>query len=237
VDELSENTLDDLRAIEKILKINFKNKKLLLQAITHSSYKPDEDNFPDMTPDYVTLEHLGDAVMRYYLLRLMALRSESVALVELMQNKETLLTNKMFSEICTELGIAKFVRCSALAIERNPKILADVLEAIFGAYDLDQGPEAGIALFKRMFGKKLTDMADSDLLILRKEMKDLGIELHLELAVDTREYTRYFETRVLANGHQISYAKSRHEPSSVITSLKEAIATLKFRKSAQLSAS
>ena len=47
--------MSTLKNLQKKIKINFKNEKILLQAITHKSYDPNNN--------YENLEFLGDRVL------------------------------------------------------------------------------------------------------------------------------------------------------------------------------
>ena len=123
-----------IKELQKILKINFKNKDLIEQAITHKSY--------NQKNNYEKLEFLGDRVLGLII---------SKKLLEIYSHeKEGVLDKKLASlvnktkcfEVAKSLELEKFVfvgnnRKKILKIEN--KIVSDCCEALIGAIYLDQG--------------------------------------------------------------------------------------------------
>ena len=118
----------------KKLGINIKNKKLLMEAITHTSY----DN-EHKTGNYERLEFLGDAILE-------AVTSEYFYLNttykegEMTKHRANYVCEKALATYAKELGIDKHIRLGHGQINNlNDTIIADVFEAIIGAIYLDQG--------------------------------------------------------------------------------------------------
>ena len=124
-----------LSSFEKKLKINFKNKDLLIKSLTHKSYDAINNN--------EKLEFLGDRILGFVI---------SKKLIELYPNqKEGVLDKKLASlvnknqclEVAKNIGLEKFLlignKKNNAKIEN--KILADSIEALIGAIYYDKGFE------------------------------------------------------------------------------------------------
>lgn len=135
--------MKELSVLENKLDIKFKNKDLLLQALTHRSYI--NENPAAGLEHNERLEFLGDAVLELVV---------TEDLYENYQNPEGELTNwraalvraEMLSRVAGNLGLNDCLRLSrgeAKDVGRARQyILANALEALIGAIYLDQGYEA-----------------------------------------------------------------------------------------------
>ena len=125
-----------INKLQKILKINFNDIYLLIQAITHKSYNAKKN--------YEILEFLGDRVLGLTI---------SNKLIELYPNEKVGILDKRFSNLvnkntCYDVGkklkLNEFVlvgnsKKKILKIEN--KIISDTCESIIGAIYLDKGFE------------------------------------------------------------------------------------------------
>ena len=122
-----------IKKIEDIIKLNFKDKKLLVQAFTHKSHDP--------KINYEKLEFLGDRVLGLTI---------SKKLLELYPNvSEGILDKKLASlvnkNVCLKIG--KSLKLQNFILVGNPKknnqienkIISDCCEALIGAIYLDKG--------------------------------------------------------------------------------------------------
>ena len=125
-----------LISLEKKLKIKFKNKKLLDNALTHKSY--------DSSYNYEKLEFLGD--------RVLGLIISKTLLKKFPGEKEGILDKKLASlvnknkcyEIGKDLNLKSFIKVGNVKkkiTNAEKKIISDCIEAIIGAIYLDKGIE------------------------------------------------------------------------------------------------
>ena len=124
----------NLKKLEEIIKINFKDKKLLLKSITHKSFNEKNNN--------EKLEFLGDRVIGLAI---------SKKLINLYPNENEGIIDKKFSnlvnkktchKIAIQLKLKSFIRTgnSFKKIKSSDdKILSDCCEALIGAIYIDQG--------------------------------------------------------------------------------------------------
>ena len=124
----------DYLNLEKKLKLNFKNKNLLIKSLTHKSYDKQNNN--------EKLEFLGDRVLGL----VMAKR-----LLEIYPNEKegtldkkfaSLVNKKTCLEIAQNLELEKFVLTFNVKKKNNiieDKVLADSCEALIGSIYLEKG--------------------------------------------------------------------------------------------------
>ena len=120
--------------LEKKIKINFKNKNLLIKSLTHKSFNKENN--------YEKLEFLGDRVLGLII---------SKKLLEIYPNEKEGILDKKFASLVNKktcLQIAKKINLDkyilTLDIKRKKdfiedKVLADSLEALIGSIYLDKG--------------------------------------------------------------------------------------------------
>ena len=128
--------MDKIKILQRKIKIDFKNEKILLQAITHKSFDPNNN--------YENLEFLGDRVLGLVV---------SKKLFELFPNEKVGSLDKKLASLvnknkCLEVGnsinLKEFVITGNSKSSKNiveNKIISDCCEAIIGAIYLDRGFE------------------------------------------------------------------------------------------------
>lgn len=145
-----------LRELEKRLGYRFRNRALLLAALTHPSYR--FEHAAEAT-DNQRLEYLGDAV-----LGLLAAQYAFERHAEADEGRLTILrsqvaSGKSLAELARAIGLGDWLRMGK-GEERSggrdrAGMLADGMEAIFGAAWVDGGLRAGNRLFLRLIAPRL----------------------------------------------------------------------------------
>ena len=122
------------QALEKKIKINFKNKNLLIKSLTHKSF--DKEN------NYEKIEFLGDRVLGLVMAK---------KLLEIYPDEREGILDKKFASLVNKktcLEIAKKIELNKYILTLNvknkkisveDKVLADSCEALMGAIYLDKG--------------------------------------------------------------------------------------------------
>ena len=131
-------TIFDYSSIEKIIKVSFKNKKLLFTAFTHSSYANE-----NKIESNERLEFLGDSVLQYTV-TMKLYNDYSLAEGELTKFRQKLVSEEPLAFIIEELGLDKYIlkgKGEARNKFDSKSIKADLFESIVGAICLDQGVE------------------------------------------------------------------------------------------------
>ena len=122
------------KTIENNIKINFNNKKLLIQSLTHKSYNEKYNN--------EKLEFLGDRVIGLVIAKklLSLYPNENEGVID--KKFSYLVNKKTCGQIGRQLNLKNFIKTgnSLRNLRSNDeKIISDCCESIIGALYLDQG--------------------------------------------------------------------------------------------------
>jgi len=138
------------QTLEKRLKINFKDKDLLIRSLTHKSFSKEYNN--------EKLEFLGDRVLGLVMAK---------KLLEIYPNEKEGILDKKFSSLVNKktcLEIAKKIELQeyvlTLSSKKNgeiieDKVLADSCEALIGSIYLDKGFEVVEKFILNLWSKNL----------------------------------------------------------------------------------
>jgi ribonuclease-3 len=133
--------MNDLKELEKVLDIKFKNPDLLTEAITHRSFL--NENPKEKVSHNERFEFLGDAVLELIVTEFLFNNYPEKNEGELTALRAALVNSNMLSEISSKLKLGKFLRVSKGEAKGSGKgkqfISADAVEALIGAIYLDQG--------------------------------------------------------------------------------------------------
>jgi ribonuclease-3 len=131
-----------LDELENRIGYEFKNKKFLKVALTHSSYANESGG---RLSSYERLEFLGDSVLGLVTSNYIFKNFPDLPEGDLTKLRASLVCEKQLCVFSNKIGISKFMKLSRG--ERNsggqnrPSILADIFEAISAAIYLDSGME------------------------------------------------------------------------------------------------
>lgn len=147
----------------KLLAHEFANIALLQQALTHRSFG---------SPNNERLEFLGDSVLNCCVAKLLYERFPKLSEGELSRVRASLVKQQSLADIAQVLSLGDYLKLGEGELKsggfRRPSILADALEAIFGAVLLDSGFDAA---FKVIAGLYTPIIESIDPLSLSKDPK------------------------------------------------------------------
>lgn len=149
-----------MNGLEQKLNYTFKNKRLLMGALAHSSYA-NESKLPEGSNE--RLEFLGDSVLSLIVSEHIFENYRELPEGELTKIRAALVCEKSLYEFAKEIDLGNFLllgKGEALSggAER-PSILADAFEAVLAAIYLDGGIEPAREHILRFIDKKLNCMA------------------------------------------------------------------------------
>src|SRR6476661_10803859 len=120
--------------LESRLRYEFRNAELLRQAMTHRSHSATHNE---------RLEFLGDSILNCVVASLLFERYIKIDEGDLSRLRANLVKQQSLYEIAQRLELSQFLRLGEGELKsggfRRPSILADTLEALFGAIFLDAG--------------------------------------------------------------------------------------------------
>ena len=133
----------DIEKFEKLIGYTFRDKALITQAFTHSSFVNEQKI--GKKPDYERLEFLGDAILEMissaYLFRTFPEKKEG----EMSKMRASLVCEGALAYDSNALDLREYIQLGkgeeATGGRNKESIIADVMEAVIGALFLDGGIE------------------------------------------------------------------------------------------------
>ena len=139
----------------KTLEYRFNDTDLLRQALTHRSATGRNNE---------RLEFLGDAVLDFVISEAVYAARPEAPEGDLSKLRASLVKDTTLAGIASELGMGNHLILGAgerkTGGHRRESILADALEAIFGAVFLDEGYDAAKAIIAKAYESRLTELPD-----------------------------------------------------------------------------
>ncbi len=147
----------DIEVLEDVLEYRFKDKKLLIEALTHKSFKQSYDN--------ERLEFLGDAVLDLIVGEYLFFKFKNSDEGKLSKIRASLVNEDGFDKLARSIDLGDYIYLSN-AEENNggrdkPSLLSNAFEAVIGAIYL----EAGLQTVKEIAIK-----------LLEKNYKDISLD-------------------------------------------------------------
>jgi ribonuclease-3 len=218
-----------LDILQKRLDYQFKNQDLIIEALTHKSYKKPYNN--------ERLEFLGDAVMDLIVGEYLYHKFPNVAEGELSKLRASLVNEKGFKKLAENLNLGEHIFIS-LAEENNrgrgkSSLLSNAFEAVMGALYL----EAGLEKVKKVSIHLLENTYPIiDMNAIFRDFKTTLQELTQAKFGETPEYRllrsfgpdhmKEFEIAVVIQNKEISRAKGKSKKEAQQESAKLALEIL-----------
>ncbi len=142
--------MSSLNKIEQIINYEFKDKNLLEQAMTHSSYA--NEHRMGAQSDNERLEFLGDAVLELVSSEFLYLNFPELSEGDLSKTRASLVCEPTLAIAARKLLLGDFIRLShgerMSGGHMRDSILSDAMEALLGAMFLDDGMESARRLIE-----------------------------------------------------------------------------------------
>lgn len=143
------------RWLRESLDYEFSNAALLKQALTHRSSTGESNE---------RLEFLGDAVLDTVISEVVFRAQPNSTEGDLSRLRSSLVKDTSLADLAATLGLGEHLILGGgerkSGGHRRESILADALEALFGAVYLDAGFETAQRVIERVFGDRLHDLPD-----------------------------------------------------------------------------
>lgn len=143
--------------LDKTLHYRFDDPRLLTQALTHRSANGSNNE---------RLEFLGDAVLDFVISDAVFKRRPDADEGDLSKLRASLVKDTSLANLAADLGIGEHLVLGSgerkTGGHRRESILADALEAIFGAVFLDSGFDAATEVIERVYAQRLEELPDAE---------------------------------------------------------------------------
>ncbi|QOR62098.1 ribonuclease III [Sulfurovum sp. ST-21] len=204
--------MTDYSQLEKRLNYTFKDKQLIIEALTHKSYKKPYNN--------ERLEFLGDAVLDLivgeYLFNKFPNSNEGV----LSKIRASLVNESGFTLLAKTIDLGEYIFLSSAEENNNgrhkPSLLSNAFEAVIGAVYLEAGlekaKEISISLLEASHPKIDLDSLSKDYKTALQELTQAshGVTPQYELLGSSGpDHKKEFEIAVTLNNEIIAKAKGK----------------------------
>lgn len=174
-----------LHLLQERIGYNFKNIRLLEQALTHKSFNREFN--------YERLEYLGDSLLSAIVSQWLYLRHEGLAEGVMGENRSIITNNRSLAIAARRLGLQRILRTSdaqrrQLIVSPCGKAYADVYEALLAAIFMDAG-ELGYSETRRFIECSLLTQVSVRVSIEQK-VNHLGLPRRQKLATKFKNMRR-----------------------------------------------
>jgi ribonuclease-3 len=218
--------LENIAELEKHFGYIFKNKALLIEALTHRSFYHEN---PDKSADHnERLEFLGDSVLGFVIVEY---------LFFLDKTKSYLVKESVLSEVANSISLGRYLRLGkgeeASGGRSKKSLLADAVEAFLGAVYLDGGYKKVRELILRLFREKM------DVIMHSNELHDFKTELQEKTQLlfgtlpdyrvvkqEGEEHKKIFTIEVFIAGEKFGKGTGKNKKEAQAFAAKEALSRL-----------
>ena len=205
-----------MRALCRELGYSFADTGLLLDALTHRSFKNENPHLS--SADNERLEFLGDAVVDLVAASLLYVQFPDAAEGELTRRRADLVSEKGLAEAAEAIGVGAALRLGKgeekSGGREKPRLLSSALEACIGAIYSDGGADASFAAARRIFEPRLHTAAPGhrDAKSRAQEWAQAnlgGTPSYQLLSSEGPDHEREFTVALELNGEQVATGAGR----------------------------
>ena len=219
-----------MKPLEENLRYEFKNKKLLINALTHSSYA---NEARDGVSSNERLEFLGDSVLSIVVSEYIYKEFNNLPEGELTKLRASLVCEKSLCQFSRELDLGKYLRLGkgedkGGGRERD-SILADAFEAVLAAMYLDGGFNVAKNHVMRFIKDELKHTDDEvfkDYKTALQEIKQKNPEESVTYILTKEtgpDHDKVFEVEVRLNSNTIGKGIGKNKKQAEQSAAKEAL--------------
>ncbi|HWK22232.1 MAG TPA: ribonuclease III [Ureibacillus sp.] len=231
---LPEKVRHQFEFLQEELNIYFRNKSLLYQAFTHSSYV--NEHRRKLFTDNERLEFLGDAVLELSVSKYLFERYPHMSEGELTKLRASIVCEPSLVIFANELNFGKYVLLGKgeelTGGRERPALLADCFESFIGALYLDQDLETVVEFLERIVFPKVEVGAFSHVMDFKSQLQEMVQQsnngsLHYEI-VDEKgpAHNRTFVSRVLLNDKELGIGRGKSKKEAEQQAAQNAMVTL-----------
>lgn len=164
---------ENIKTVEECLGYSFRNKKLLLTALTHKSFH--HENAAKAKTHNERLEFLGDSVLGLIVAELLYLDDRFLTEADMSKMKSYLVKEAVLFEMASRLCLGTHLRLGkgeeSTGGRTKRSVLSDAFEALVGALFLDSDYPTAKTVIHRLYADKIAAV------LMRQEGYDCKSEL------------------------------------------------------------
>lgn len=183
--KLSQERVQKLRELCKVLSIKVKNFDLLDKALTHSSFI---DRTGESHDTYERLEFLGDSILNASVAHMLYLSNPRLTEGGLSALRSSLVDEKTLSEIALKMNILDYINLgkgeTLSDMRAKEKVAADIIESIIGVIFLENSFEKALLFVRSIIESEVKKR-------LKMGTRDFKTKLQKWAIAKYKEYPKY----------------------------------------------
>lgn len=230
-----------MKELEKNIGYEFKNKKLLKEALTHTSYSNETRKRKGRgkieakdARDNERLEFLGDSVLNLSISTFLFQKKKDLTEGELSRMRSTIVCEKSLKLAADSFGLNRYILLGKgeeqTGGRKRDSIIADAMEALIGAIYLDAGFVEADRFILQYMGEIISLALEGKLFKDYKtqyqEKVQRGKEAKIEyLVVGEKgpDHNKLFQVALKLNGQEVSRGEGRNKKEAEQNAAKEAL--------------
>lgn len=219
-----------VESFEKVVGYTFRNKKLIIQALSHSSYA-NEKKQPKNSNE--RLEFLGDSVLSIVVSDHLYKNLTNIAEGDLTKLRASLVCEKSLFDFANQINLGKYILLGKgediTGGRERPSIVSDAFEAVIAAIYLDGGIDAArkhILRFIPADPLHVTKHSFSDFKTFLQEVVQRNPEEKVEyilIGEEGPDHNKRFVVDVMLNSQVIGKGRGRSKKEAEQLAAKEAL--------------
>ncbi len=232
------NDIENISGFEELIGYKFRDRKLLINALSHSSYANETKN-PGGSNE--RLEFLGDSVLSVVVSDYLYKHLHSVAEGDLTKLRASLVCEKSLHVFAQRIRLGEYILLGKgeenTGGRERPSILADAFEAVIAAVYLDGGIEAARKHILHFIPNDLVHgakMAFGDFKTVLQEVVQKNPEEKVEYVLIGEEgpdHNKRFVVEVMLNSQVIGKGRGRSKKDAEQLAAKEALELMGYNTS------
>ncbi len=222
----------DINKVEESIGYKFKNKDLLINALTHTSYAHENNKESNEK-----LEFLGDSILEFVSSKYIYNKYPNLQEGEMTKARATVVCEESLYKIAKSHGFGEFLFLGRSEVKtggkNRPAILADSVEAVIAAIYLDGGLQEAdkfiIENLDKEIEKATKHVGDKDYkTVLQEKLQEHGeVKIEYEIINETGpDHDKYFEAQVKCNGKILAQGKGKSKKEAHMHAAKKALENL-----------
>jgi ribonuclease-3 len=214
---MNSEALETVERLESLIGYVFRNKALLVSAITHTSFTGEDGNELE---DFERLEFLGDSVLGLVITEMLFKKYRRKREGELTKFKSAAVSRKALVRVARELWIGGEIRLGpseeADGGRSKDSILADILESIIGALYLDGGLEPARDFIATFFSSVMDELdGGNGILDFKSHLQEVAVRdfkvkpIYFISGERGPAHGRTFEVKVAVRGRVLGEGNGR----------------------------
>lgn len=222
--------MERLAEFEKLIGYTFKDRSILYEALSHSSFANESK---DKLNSNERLEFLGDSVLSIVVSDYLFANFKDLPEGELTKTRATLVCEKTLAQFAKTIDLGEYLMLGkgeiATGGNERPSILADAFEAVIAAIYLDGGMDAAKKHIMRFMPEDIraaVSKAYDDYKTILQEIVQKNPEEHVDyylVGESGPDHNKSFEIEVRLNSNVIGKGTARSKKQAEQNAAKEAL--------------